>query len=172
MRFWKTTWRNRVQRSRLLRLIVSSWISSGVSFEWWSAANTSDSRLRPESRFPPRRLAMAGDSQLPRSRTSRLLEFHRSPGRSAGVSSLLRNSTEDEEGGTNHALVAERRHEKGRHGSAGKAKVEQIESASADGTSFVTDSSRRLSRGRPPASLETKVARYRSLRNDDNCTLF
>src|SRR5450755_1592255 len=58
----------------------------------------------------------------------------------AGKMSSLRNSTEDEEGGTNHALVAERRHEKARHGSAGKAKVEQIESASADDTSFVTAS--------------------------------
>jgi hypothetical protein len=35
----------------------------------------------------------------------------------------------------NRAPVALRRYEKARHGSAGKAEVEQIESASADGTS-------------------------------------
>jgi len=42
--------------------------------------------------------------------------------------------------GTNHPSAAQRRHKKAPHSSAGNANVEEAESTSADGTSFVTDS--------------------------------
>src|SRR5579863_8890017 len=48
--------------------------------------------------------------------------------------SLLRNSIANTIGGTNEVSAAKRRDMKARHGSAGKAQVEQTESASADGT--------------------------------------
>ncbi len=53
---------------------------------------------------------------------------------------LLRNSMRGIDGGTKPISAAKRRYVKARHGSAGMPEVEQTESASADGTSFVTAS--------------------------------
>ena len=53
---------------------------------------------------------------------------------------LLRNPTPSTDGGTRPIPAAKRRHVKARRASAGKPQMEQSESASADGTSFVTAS--------------------------------
>ena len=55
-------------------------------------------------------------------------------------------------GGTNRASAAQRCQKKVRHGCAGNAKVEETESASADGTSFVTPSSALGKTGEPSKS--------------------
>jgi hypothetical protein len=65
--------------------------------------------------------------------------------------SLLRNSTPRINGGTKYLKATERRDVKARPGGAERPPVEQTESPSANGTSFVTDSNRE---GRGSLSLD------------------